>query len=63
MKQSIAGMVLLESECDGKQLYDAAAELLGDEQWRSQMRKALLDMAVVDSAERIYNTICELAQK
>ena len=58
-----AGMVLLESECDGKQLYDAAAELLGDEQRRSQMRKALLDMAVVDSAERIYNTICELAQK
>lgn len=58
-----AGMVLLEPECDGKRLYDAAAELLNDPERCARMRKALLDMAVVDSAERIYNTICELAKE
>lgn len=56
-----AAQVILENECDGKSLYEATKALLEDPQRRRKMRDALLDMAVVDSAQRIFQTICELA--
>ena len=55
-----AAQVILEPGLTGDALYEAAKDLLADEPRRAAMRKALQDMAVVDSAERIYQTILEL---
>ena len=56
-----AAVVLRESECDGKVLFEQAQALLEDEARCEAMRKALHEMAVIDSTERIYETILELA--
>ena len=56
-----AALVLLEQDLTAEALYEAAASLLADEARRAGMRRALQDMAVVDSAERILQTIYELA--
>ncbi len=57
-----AAMVLREEECDGAHLFQIVQELLADREKLAAMRHALRQMAVVDAAERIYNTILELAQ-
>ena len=57
-----AAQVILEAGLTGDALYEAARALLADEPRRTAMRKALHEMAVVDSAERIYQTILELAR-
>lgn len=57
-----AAVVLREEECDGAALYRTAKELLEDAPRRAQMRKALREVAVIDSAERIYSIIMELAK-
>lgn len=57
-----AAVVLREEECDGATLYRTAKELLEDAPRRAQMRKALREVAVIDSAERIYSIIMELAK-
>lgn len=57
-----AAMVLREEECDGAHLFQLVQELLADREKLAAMRHALRQMAVVDAAERIYNTILELAQ-
>ena len=57
-----AAEVLLERDCDGKTLYETTEALLADPDRRGKMRQALLSMAVVDSAERIYQIILELAR-
>ncbi len=56
-----AAMVMLEPGLTGEALYQAAKELMRDAKRRSEMRAALHKMSVVDSAERIYETILELA--
>ncbi len=56
-----AALVLPEQDLTAEQLYEAAKALMGDAPRRAEMRKNLQKMAVVDSAERIYNTILELA--
>lgn len=58
-----AALVLRENECGGGRLYEAVERLLGDQPGREAMRKALRELAVVDSAERILNEILELARK
>jgi UDP-N-acetylglucosamine--N-acetylmuramyl-(pentapeptide) pyrophosphoryl-undecaprenol N-acetylglucosamine transferase len=55
-----AAQVILEPGLTGDALYEAAKALLADEPRRAAMRKALQDMAVVDAAARIYQTILEL---
>ncbi len=57
-----AAVVLREEECDGAILYQTAKELLSDAPRREKMRKALRELAVIDSAERIYQIILELAK-
>ena len=57
-----AAVVLRENECDGELLYRTAKELLEDEPRREEMRKNLRELAVLDSAQRIYNIITELAK-
>lgn len=55
-------VVLREKECDGDTLYRAAAELLGDAQRLSNMGKAVQELAVPDSAQRIFEIIMELTR-
>ena len=56
-----AALVIQESECTAQRLFDETKGLLSDEARRRNMRRSLLDLAVVDSAERIYHVILELA--
>lgn len=63
LERNGAAVVLLEQGLTAEALYDAMRELLADAPRRKTMRENLQRMAVVDSAERIYNTILELAGK
>ncbi len=56
-------MVVLESECSGKHLYEQTKKLLADSVGREKMRQALLAGAIPDSAEQICDTIVKLAHK
>ncbi len=56
-------VVVLESECTGKRLYEVTKELLGDKSKCEKMRQALLAGAIPDSAEQICDTIVKLAHK
>ena len=57
-----AAVVVRESECDGDVLYEAAKSILSDPARRREMTQAAHRMAVVDAAERIYQTAMELAK-
>ena len=63
LEQRGAAVVIREEDCDGDRLYAAAKELLSDDARRAAMRTALREVAVVDSAERIYRIILELAKQ
>lgn len=57
-----AAVVLRENECDGATLFETAKTLLSDKPRCAQMRSALREIAVVDSAERICNILLDLAK-
>jgi UDP-N-acetylglucosamine--N-acetylmuramyl-(pentapeptide) pyrophosphoryl-undecaprenol N-acetylglucosamine transferase len=57
-----AAVVLRESECQSGKLYDTAASLLRDPETLAKMSRAVQDLAVPDSAEKIYETILELSK-
>lgn len=57
-----AAVVVREADCTGKSLYETAKKLLGDPKQCAKMRTALRSLAVVDSAERIYDTVVRLAK-
>ena len=63
LERSGAAVVLLEDGLTAQTLYDTAKELLSDAPRRRAMRENLQKLAVMDSAERIYNTILELAAR
>ncbi len=56
-------IVVLESECTGKRLYEEAKRLLSDKPRCEKMRQALLAGAIPDSAEQICDVIVKLAHK
>ena len=56
-------VLLLEKECTPQRLYEEVRALLGDDKKRSDMRRALMDSAMPDSADRICDVIAELAKK
>lgn len=58
-----AALVIQEKDCTPETLYAAADALLRDPERRKAMRRALLDLAVVDSAERICDVVLRLAAK
>ena len=62
MERGGAAVVLREAECSGEVLYQTAKELLCDKERLSAMRKAAAAMAPVDAAERIYETVLEMAK-
>lgn len=55
-------IMIRESECTPQKLYDEITALLADKTRYSQMRKALQNMVVLDSAERLCNILLELGQ-
>ena len=57
-----AAVVLRESECDGDRLYETACALLGDPKRLATMGKAVQELAVPDSAQKIYEIILELTR-
>lgn len=62
LEQRGAAVVIRESDCDGEVLYRTAKELLEDKERCRRMRSALRGVAVIDSAERIYQIITDLAK-
>lgn len=62
LEQRGAAVVIRESECDGETLYQTVKDLLNDDARRKAMRKALREVAVIDSAQRIYEIILQLAK-
>ena len=56
-----AAQVIHEADCTAQVLFDETRALLEDQARRRAMRRALLNLAVVDSAERICSVILELA--
>ena len=57
-----AAALIREADCDGKTLFNAAKEILSDGERLCAMRAAAANTAVVDAAERIYQTAIELAK-
>ena len=55
--------IIHEADCTGQALFREAQVLLDDPARCRAMRRALLNLAVVDSAERIYGAILELAKQ
>ena len=55
-----AAVVVPEAGCSGKVLFNTAKEILDDTERTKAMRKAASSLAVVDAAQRIYNTALEL---
>jgi len=62
LKERGAAVVIREADCDGESLYAAAKELLEDGKRCEKMRSALRSVAVIDSAQRICQIICDLAK-
>ena len=62
VEQHGAAVVLHENHCDGELLFRTTQELLADAPRRASMRKALQELAVVDSASRICDIILNLAK-
>ncbi len=58
-----AAQMILEGDCTPKKLFEETKALLDNSARCRAMRRALLDMAVVDSAERICQVILDLASK
>ena len=56
-----AAVVLREDDCDGDALYDAAKAILTDPERLHTMERAVQELSVPDSAEKIYGIIQELA--
>ena len=61
LEQHGGAVVLREAECSGEKLFEETKRLLGDLKGLETMGRAVQDMAVPDSAERIYKVILELA--
>ena len=57
-----AAIVLHERDCDGETLFQTTKALLADDDRRQAMRKAMRDVAVIDSADRVYRILLELAE-
>ena len=60
LEEQGAASVILEKECSAQKVLETVQQLLQDRQTYQNMRKALLDIAVPDSAERICTIMEEL---
>ncbi len=54
--------ILLEAECSGDDLYDAARDILSDPALRAAMSRGMSELGILDATERIYNAVMELVK-
>ena len=57
LEEAGGAAVLLEKDCSGQALFQAACGILHDETRRSAMERAMAELGIRDAAERIYETI------
>lgn len=62
LEKAGAAVVIRESECTADTLYEAAVKLLQDPEKLLSMRQALAKIAVVDSTQRICQTVREFVK-
>ena len=55
-------VVLLERDCSGQALYQAACGILHDEVRRAGMERAMAALGIRDAGERIWQTLLEITQ-
>ena len=54
--------VLLERDCSGQALFQAACGILHDAERRADMERAMASLGILDATERIYRTVMEICQ-
>ena len=55
--------VLLEKDCSGQAMFQAACGILHDGERRKQMETAMASLGIRDATERIYQTVLEIWQE
>ena len=55
--------VLLEKDCSGQAMFQAACGILRDTERRKQMETAMASLGIRDATERIYQTVLEICQE
>ena len=60
LEESGGAVVLLERECTGQALFQAASGILRDEERRAEMERSMLSLGIRDAGERIWQTVLEI---
>ena len=60
LEEAGGAAVLLEKDCSGQALFQAACGILRDETRRESMERAMSALGIRDAAERIYQTVLEI---
>lgn len=60
LEKAGGAVVVLEKECTGEKLYEMTVKILQDRDLLESISSKLREIAVLDSAERIYSVICSL---
>ena len=60
LEESGGAAVLLEKDCSGQALFQAACGILHDEARRASMEAAMASIGIRDAAERILRTVLEI---
>lgn len=60
LEESGGAVVLLERECSGQALFQAARGILRDEERRAEMERSMLSLGIRDAGERIWQTVLEI---
>ena len=60
LEESGGAVVLLERECSGQALFQAASGILRDEERRAEMERSMLSLGIRDAGERICQTVLEI---
>lgn len=56
-------VMIKETECSGRLLYDTACAILGDEERRAAMGAAMSSLGTIDASEKIYSAVMALCKK
>ncbi|MBE6990619.1 MAG: undecaprenyldiphospho-muramoylpentapeptide beta-N-acetylglucosaminyltransferase [Ruminococcaceae bacterium] len=62
LEQHGGAVLLLESECTGDKLYEAARGILSDPSRRAVMSRGMASLGILDATERIYDTVMALVK-
>ena len=60
LEESGGAVVLLERECSGQALFQAASGILRDEERRAEMERSMLSLGIRDAGDRIWQTVLEI---